>query len=326
MKAKSIILVCLLFFTHKAWALDVLDVFKFRRDTEVKLQTGRPQYDLTQSHGVVSPFTSYIGRMIAQLQSAKSLSQLPSLKVPPLKPGEIVVEYVYPQTKVAIADLVLRRNYIGVQEFFIVGGNVDEVFKLATDYNNLYRLFPGMEKSRIVDREANRVDVENWRKSEASVFGKRRSYYLTSNMLFSDGNLKKRIIKSQLLKGEGKKVKHQALLFMDSLWYFEDCGQNCTQVYCLSFYLLRWDYGRTPPFFPFVAKEVRKQIVTGVVEGAARSSLACLVKFGDTRLRGRPLSSFTPRDHEWVSREVEARLKKMRQDGHLKIPWDEIFA
>lgn len=312
-------------FDQAAFAVDVLDVFKFHRDTQVQLQQDVSLYDPSQPHGVISPFTSYIGRLVSKLGSVKRLSDLPELGVPVLKPGEFSVEYVDPKKMADIQDQVVRRNYVGVKEFFVVRENLDRVFRMVTDYDHLDRLLPGMEVCRIVDRKANRVNVENWRRTEASVFGKRKNYYLTAN-IFSLGNGKnRRMIKSQLLKGDNRKIKYQGTVFMDSLWYFEACGEQCTQVFYMGFSLLGWDYMRTPAFFPFVSKEVRKQLVAGVIEGGARSSLAFLIKCGDPRFKNRSLSDFSQEDKRLISQEVESRLEKLRKEGRIKVDWETVF-
>ncbi len=307
------------------YAIDVLDVFKFHRDTEVKLQDNVSLYDPVQSHGVVSPFTAYIGQMVSRLASVKALADIPEIETPPLNPGEIIVEYVDPKKYAGIQDEVIRRNYVGVREFFVVNRNIEDVFRMATDYDHLALLLPGMEQSKIIDRRANRVDVENWRKTDASIFGKRKSYYLTANIFWPSEDPNKRIIKSQLLRGEKKKSKYQLSLYMDCIWYFESCGEQCTKIFYIGFSLLRLDYQRTPPFFPFISREVRKQVVEGVVEGGTRSSLAAIVKWGNPRFRDRPIASFSPDDKKAIAEEVETRLKKLKEEGRIRIDWDKVF-
>lgn len=324
-KILGLIIVVLGTCAQPLYAIDVLDVFKFQRDTEVRLQGNGSFYDPTQPHGVVSPFTAYIGQMVARLASAGALANIPELRAPVLKPGEMVVEYVDPRKYAVIHDKVVRRNYVGVREFFILKKNIEDVFQGATDYDHLALLLPGMEKSRIVERRANRVDVENWRKIEASIFGKRKSYYLTTNIFGPTGDPNKRIIKSQLLRGDKKKAKYQGTIFMDSIWYFESCGEQCTRVFYIGFSLLGWDYRRTPPFFPFISKEVRKQVVSGVVDGGARSSLAAVVKWEDPRFKDRPIASLTPGDKKIIFKEVEKRLKKLKDQGRIQIDWDSVL-
>jgi hypothetical protein len=327
LKRISVFLVFLLIFTDPALAIDVLDVFKFNRPTELKLQqTVAAHYDPAFSHGVVSPFTAYIGSVVTKLIQARGLSDFREWRLPDLKEGQMVTRFFDPKQAAQIEDKVVRRNYVGIQEVFVVPGNLDALFQIATDYDHLENLLPGMEESLILEKEGNRVEVENWRKADAAIFGKRKSYYVTTNILWSSASgPERRIIKSQLMRGDGKKSKHQGMLFLDSVWYFESCGPDCTRVFYLGFSLMRWDYLKTPPFFPFVAKEVRRQVVGGVIEGAAKSSLAVLAKFSDPALRAKPLASLTADDKKKIGREVDARLKRMKKTGKIQIDWNLVF-
>lgn len=326
MKKAVIVSVLLLgILIRPAAALDALDVFKFRRGTEVKLQDPSSSYDPTQPHGVISPFTGYIGQMVARLASAKSLKDIPELKLPDLRPGQIEIEYVDPKSIVTIQDDVIRRNYVGVREYFIVNRNIEDVFGMATDFDHLSLVFPGLEKSAVTFRRANRIDTETWRKTGIPVFGKRKNYYATTNILWPASGPNKKIIKTQLLNAEKAKIKYQSHIYADNLWYFESCGEQCTQVLYLGFSLLGWDFQKTPPFFPFVSKEIRKQVVSGVLEGGARSSLAAMVRWEDPRFRERPISSFTPKDKKIIASEVNRRLKRLRKEGRIKIDSERIF-
>ena len=326
MKKAAMVSVLLLgVFIRPAAALDALDVFKFRRGTEVKLQEPASLYDPTQPHGVISPFTGYIGRMVSRLASAKSLKDIPALKLPDLKPGQIEIEYVDPKSIVMIQDDVVRRNYVGVREYFVVTRNIEDVFRMATDFDHLALVFPGLEKSVVTVRRANRIDAESWRKTGIPVFGKRKNYYATTNILWPASDPNRKLIKTQLLNAEKTKAKYQSHIYSDNLWYFESCGGQCTQVLYLGFSLLGWDYQRTPPFFPFVSKEIRKQVVSGVLEGGARSSLASMVRWEDPRFRERPISSFTSKDKKIIASEVNRRLKRLRKEGRIKIDLERIF-
>ncbi|MBI4549854.1 MAG: hypothetical protein HY714_02895 [Candidatus Omnitrophica bacterium] len=316
---------CILILANPALAVDVLDVFKFNRPTELKLQPEGPRYDPAFSHGVVSPFTAYVGNVVTQLIRARGLADFRDWNLPPLREGQMVTRFMDPKQAAAIGDKVLRRNYVGIQELFVVPGDIESLFQIATDYDHLEKLLPGMEESLVLEKKGNRVQVENWRKADASVFGKRKSYYVTTNILWSSESGDRRLIKSQLMRGDEKKAKHQGMLFLDSVWYFESCGPECTRVFYLGFTLMRWDYLRTPAFFPFVAKEVRRQVVNGVVEGAAKSSLAVLAKFSDPALRAKPLADLTKNDKKSITRDVEARLKRMQKTGKIQIDWDRVF-
>lgn len=309
------------------YAVDLLDVFKFYRNPEVKLQQENvPPYDPAQPHGVVSPLTAYIGQVILRLASVKSIKDAREFHVPDLKPGESMVEFVDPRKFAVIEDKVARRNYVGVMESLVVSRNVEDVFKMSTDYNHLAQVLPGLKISKIVDRQANRVDVETWRDTELSIFGTRKNYSLITNIIWPTQDTNKKIIKSQLLRGDEKNKKYQGVIFMDSVWYFESCGEQCTHIFYMGFSLLGFDYQKTPPFFPFMSKEIRKKIVSGVTQSGAISSLAAIVRWEDARFRDRDIASFTADDKKIIDKEVKVRLKKLKKQGRIRIDWEAVFS
>lgn len=326
MKKFAVGCIFILALSQISFAVDPLDLFRFQRNPEIKLQTNVRFYDPTRSHGIVSPFTGYIGQLVAKLESVKRLKQLSEFELPDLQPGELLVEYLDPDQGVQIQDKVVRRNYVGVKVHFVARRDLETVFRQATDYDHLKMFLPGMQDSKIVDRSANRVDVENWRSADASVFGKRKSYYLTTNIFSTTNDARRKIIKSQLLQGDKKKVRYQGNLYLDGLWYFESCGRDCTRVFHVGFSLLHWDYMRTPPLFPFVAKEVRRKMVEGVVDSSARSVLASLVKLQEPRVSEKTLSRLTETDRKWIHDETEQRLIEAKKEGRIRIDWDSVFS
>jgi hypothetical protein len=309
------------------WAVDMLDVFRFHRPVGVRLQPEAFFYDVAKPHGVMSPLTPYVCRLSLKALRAKSMRELRDFSDLAEAQGSLTVSFSDPKAKAAMEDKVVRRNYMGLRAAFRVNRPVDEVFLMVTDYDHMEHLLPGVEESRIVLANGNHAEVDNWRISEALFLGSRKSYHRTSNIFLSREGESRRLIRSQLMKGADQDPNggQQSLIFLDSLWTLESCGPSCTEAYYLSFTLLHWDWRKTPPVFPLMAKEVRKQLVTAALEGAARSILSLIVKSEDPRFGGKRLAELTPQDKELISGEVEERLKKLTAEGRIKINWKEVF-
>lgn len=316
----AVFAVLLLFFSRVAFAVDVLDVFKFDYETREELQPDGDTFDPALPHGIVSPLTDYISGLARQILSIQKLPEPWKNRLDGLKPGGILLEFISPEEAAEIRDEVLRRNYTGAQFFFRSPASLETILRVFSDRGDYARIVPGMEESRLVASKGNRFDVETVRMTSASVFGMRESRYRTADIAVSFDQGRKALVKVQLLKSPDSAPG--SLFFYDSLWYFESDPEG-TRGFYLTFSLMTWDYMKTPSFFPLLSGEVRRQVVRHFLDGVAETVLAILAAAEDPRFQNRPLSDLTGEDKKSIGKIIKERGRELRKNrkSPLSIPW-----
>ncbi|MDD5086049.1 MAG: hypothetical protein PHE61_08490 [Candidatus Omnitrophica bacterium] len=306
---------------------DIIDIIRFDRTVEEKLQSGEPAYDPAKSNGVVSPFTNYVGGLIANLEAGKPFEEAIGVKFPDLKPGQIKVVYIDPVKFAKLKEPEDIRNFLGMRVFYVVEANIEDVFNLLTDYNNRWKINDGVLEAKIVKRDKNLAVVDNLREVSIQFIGTRKKYYRTSNIFSLKNDGTKKIIRTQILDSSKQEKEHNIdgfAYYADSLWYLERVSDTETRVFTTSFTLIRWDYEKAPLVFPFIRQMIRKGLVNGTMNGTCKIARTYILKLTASPFKEKSLKDFESDDRRLLKAAAEAAFQD-EQSKAIKIDWNEAF-